>query len=58
MGDPQQFHYLNQSDCFKVDRIDDLQEYLDMRSAMDVVGMNEEEQVNFISNGLSFFKNK
>jgi myosin heavy subunit len=49
VGDPRQFHYLNQSDCFEVDRINDYQEYMDMRNAMDIVGMNAEEQVNFLA---------
>ncbi|KMZ70178.1 hypothetical protein ZOSMA_1G01500 [Zostera marina] len=44
LGHPSEFHYLNQSTCFQVDRMDDAQEYLDTKRAMDVVGMTEEEQ--------------
>lgn len=42
---PKSFHYLNQSNCYKLDGIDDAQEYLATRRAMDVVGISEEEQV-------------
>ncbi|KAJ4806937.1 Myosin-17 [Rhynchospora pubera] len=44
VGHPSEYHYLNQSECFQVDRIDDYKEYMDMRNAMDIVGMNAEEQ--------------
>lgn len=50
MGDPKSFHYLNQSNCYKLDGVDDAEEYLATRRAMDIVGISEEEQVNsFIS---------
>ncbi|CAN6563743.1 unnamed protein product [Malus baccata var. baccata] len=44
LGDPKQFHYLNQSSCYELDGIDDGEEYLATRRAMDVVGISEEEQ--------------
>ncbi|CAF1698074.1 unnamed protein product [Brassica napus] len=44
LGDPKSFHYLNQSKCFKLDGVDDTEEYLATRRAMDVVGISEEEQ--------------
>ncbi|XP_047320010.1 myosin-17-like isoform X2 [Impatiens glandulifera] len=44
LGNPQSFHYLNQSNCYKLDGVDDAQEYLDTRRAMDIVGISEEEQ--------------
>ncbi|PQQ08879.1 myosin-17-like [Prunus yedoensis var. nudiflora] len=44
LGNPKQFHYLNQSSCYELDGIDDGQEYLATRRAMDVVGISEEEQ--------------
>ncbi|KAJ3701877.1 hypothetical protein LUZ61_005582 [Rhynchospora tenuis] len=44
LGDPKLFHYLNQSNCIEVDGINDAQEYLATRRAMDIVGINEEEQ--------------
>ncbi|KAI4340198.1 hypothetical protein MLD38_025060 [Melastoma candidum] len=44
LGDPSSFHYLNQSNCYKLDNTDDHQEYLATRKAMSVVGITEEEQ--------------
>ncbi|CAN8292826.1 unnamed protein product [Cochlearia groenlandica] len=41
---PQQFHYLNQSSCYKLDGVDDATEYLETRRAMDVVGISNGEQ--------------
>jgi hypothetical protein len=42
---PSSFHYLNQSACIKVDGINDAEEYLATRKAMDTVGITEQEQV-------------
>ncbi|KAG6658241.1 myosin-17-like [Carya illinoinensis] len=44
LGNPKSFHYLNQSDCYELAAIDDADEYLATRRAMDVVGISEEEQ--------------
>ncbi|KAL1189111.1 Myosin-17 [Cardamine amara subsp. amara] len=44
LGDPTKFHYLNQSKCYKLDGVDDTEEYLATRRAMDIVGISEEEQ--------------
>ncbi|XP_023742461.1 myosin-12 [Lactuca sativa] len=44
LGDPRSFHYLNQTNCYEVANIDDGREYLETRSAMDVVGINNDEQ--------------
>ncbi|KAL6614620.1 hypothetical protein ACP70R_036890 [Stipagrostis hirtigluma subsp. patula] len=44
LGDPSSFHYLNQSACIKVDGINDAEEYLATRNAMDTVGISEQEQ--------------
>ncbi|KAK8956163.1 hypothetical protein KSP40_PGU012718 [Platanthera guangdongensis] len=41
---PQSFHYLNQSDCYELDGVDDSLEYLATIRAMDIVGINESEQ--------------
>ncbi|KMT03781.1 hypothetical protein BVRB_8g189280 isoform A [Beta vulgaris subsp. vulgaris] len=41
---PRIFHYLNQSNCYEVDVIDDAKEYLTTRRAMDVVGIESHEQ--------------
>lgn len=44
MGNPRSFHYLNQSNCIELDGLDDSKEYLATRRAMDVVGINSDEQ--------------
>ncbi|KAG2372288.1 Myosin-12 Myosin XI [Vigna angularis] len=44
LGDPRQFHYLNQSNCYEVSNVDDAKEYLETKNAMDIVGINQEEQ--------------
>ncbi|GAU25942.1 hypothetical protein TSUD_16800, partial [Trifolium subterraneum] len=44
LGNPRSFHYLNQSNCFELDALDDSKEYLDTRRAMDVVGISKDEQ--------------
>lgn len=45
LGDPKTFHYLNQTNCYKVANVDDAREYLETRNAMDVVGISQDEQV-------------
>ncbi|KAL0724721.1 hypothetical protein Bca4012_039320 [Brassica carinata] len=44
LGDPKSFRYLNQSSCFELDGVNDAEEYLATRKAMDVVGISEKEQ--------------
>ncbi|KAI4344563.1 hypothetical protein L6164_011775 [Bauhinia variegata] len=44
LGSPSSFHYLNQSNCYQLDGVDDSHEYLATRRAMDIVGISEEEQ--------------
>ncbi|WOL20658.1 Myosin-J heavy chain [Canna indica] len=44
VSDPRTFHYLNQSNCYEVANVDDAREYLETRNAMDIVGINQEEQ--------------
>ncbi|XP_012567832.1 myosin-8 isoform X2 [Cicer arietinum] len=44
LGNPRSFHYLNQSNCIELDGLDDSKEYLATRRAMDVVGINSDEQ--------------
>ncbi|KAG6466304.1 hypothetical protein ZIOFF_075914 [Zingiber officinale] len=41
---PRTFHYLNQSNCFALDGVDESEEYLTTRRAMDVVGISTDEQ--------------
>lgn len=45
LGNPKSFHYLNQSNCFKLDGVDDAEEYIATRRAMDIVGISVQEQV-------------
>ena len=45
MENPKTFHYLNQSNCYKLDGIDDSKEYIATRRAMEVVGISVGEQV-------------
>ncbi|XP_062166607.1 myosin-8-like [Alnus glutinosa] len=44
LGNPRAFHYLNQSNCYELDGVDDSKEYLATRKAMDVVGISSDEQ--------------
>ncbi|XP_051133264.1 myosin-8-like [Andrographis paniculata] len=44
VGNPREFHYLNQSNCYELNGVDNSQEYLDTRRAMDIVGMSSDEQ--------------
>lgn len=42
-SDASKFHYLNQSDCDKVDGIDDANDFKEVREALTVVGLDENE---------------
>ncbi|XP_015902864.2 myosin-17 [Ziziphus jujuba] len=44
LGSPKSFHYLNQSNCYELDGVNDAHEYLATRRAMDIVGISEQEQ--------------
>ncbi|XP_044485925.1 myosin-17-like isoform X2 [Mangifera indica] len=44
LGSPKSFHYLNQSNCYELDGVNDAQEYLATRRAMDIVGISDQEQ--------------
>ncbi|XP_072971215.1 myosin-6-like isoform X1 [Typha angustifolia] len=44
LGNPRTFHYLNQSNCYELDAIDDAKEYLETRRAMDIIGISPDEQ--------------
>ncbi|XWS36516.1 hypothetical protein CRYUN_Cryun20dG0091400 [Craigia yunnanensis] len=44
LGNPRTFHYLNQSNCYELDGVDDSKEYIATRRAMDVVGIGSDEQ--------------
>lgn len=49
LGNPRKFHYLNQSNFFELDGMDESSEYLATRRAMDVVGINADEQVLYFN---------
>ncbi|CAN4112840.1 unnamed protein product [Withania somnifera] len=44
LDNPRTFHYLNQTNCYELDGVDDGKEYLATRRAMDVVGISSKEQ--------------
>ncbi|KAK1288090.1 hypothetical protein QJS10_CPB19g01162 [Acorus calamus] len=44
LGNPKSFHYLNQSNCYELVGINDAHDYLATRRAMDIVGINGQEQ--------------
>ncbi|XP_050206968.1 myosin-6-like [Mercurialis annua] len=44
LGNPRTFHYLNQSNCYELDGVDESKEYVATRKAMDIVGISSEEQ--------------
>ncbi|CAI0560604.1 unnamed protein product, partial [Linum tenue] len=44
LGNPRTFHYLNQSNCYELDGVDDSKEYIDTRRAMEIVGISNDEQ--------------
>ncbi|KAJ0034036.1 hypothetical protein Pint_25216 [Pistacia integerrima] len=44
LGNPRTFHYLNQSNCYELDGVDDSKEYVATRRAMDVVGIGSGDQ--------------
>ncbi|KAJ7972561.1 Myosin [Quillaja saponaria] len=44
LGNPRTFHYLNQSNCYELEGVDDSKEYIETRRAMDIVGISLEEQ--------------
>ncbi|KAI5649888.1 hypothetical protein M9H77_35893 [Catharanthus roseus] len=44
LGNARTFHYLNQSNCYELDGVDDSKEYQATRSAMDIVGISSDEQ--------------
>lgn len=48
LGNAKSFHYLNQSKCFELSGVNDTEEYLATRRAMDVVGISEFEQVKHL----------
>ncbi|KAL9686540.1 hypothetical protein QQ045_024001 [Rhodiola kirilowii] len=44
LGSPKSFHYLNQSNCYELLGVNDAEDYLTTRRAMDIVGIGVNEQ--------------
>ncbi|KAL1806376.1 hypothetical protein ACET3Z_029444 [Daucus carota] len=44
VGKPRKYHYLNQSNCIELDAMDDAKGYIDTRRAMNVVGIESDDQ--------------
>ncbi|XP_017698241.2 myosin-8-like [Phoenix dactylifera] len=44
LRNPGTFRYLNQSNCFELEGVDDSKEYLETRKAMDIIGISSDEQ--------------
>ncbi|CAM6054233.1 unnamed protein product [Sphagnum tenellum] len=44
LGDAKTFHYLNQSGCYDLNNVSNSREYAKTRRAMDVVGINSDDQ--------------
>ncbi|KAG8483198.1 hypothetical protein CXB51_022205 [Gossypium anomalum] len=44
VGNPRTFRYLNQSNCFELDVLDDSKEYLETKRAMDIVGITRQSR--------------
>lgn len=46
LSNPRKYHYLNQSNCIELEAMDDSKGYLETRRAMNVVGIESDDQVN------------
>lgn len=46
LREPSSYHYLNQSQCYTVDGMDDVQDFNEVVQAMDIIGITKEEQSN------------
>ncbi|KAF5762403.1 putative myosin ATPase [Helianthus annuus] len=44
VGNPRKFHYLNQSNFYELNGVDESKEYHATKKAMDVVGISSDEQ--------------
>ncbi|KVI08151.1 Dil domain-containing protein, partial [Cynara cardunculus var. scolymus] len=44
LGKPKTFHYLNQTNCYELSGVNESEEYLATRKAMDVVGISSDDQ--------------
>ncbi|GLU08795.1 hypothetical protein SLE2022_256840 [Rubroshorea leprosula] len=53
LGNPRTFHYLNQSNFYELDGVDESKEYLTVRRAMGVVGISPKEQASHLASPFS-----
>ncbi|XP_074590119.1 myosin-6-like isoform X1 [Curcuma longa] len=44
LENPRTFHYLNQSNCYQLEGVDDSKEYVETKKAMDIIGISSDEQ--------------
>ncbi|KAI3728027.1 hypothetical protein L6452_16653 [Arctium lappa] len=56
--DPRTFHYLNQSNSYQIDGLDESKEYFATKNAMDVVGINFEKQMLLVESFVLLDSNK
>ncbi|KAI3757492.1 hypothetical protein L6452_05031 [Arctium lappa] len=56
--DPRTFHYLHQSNSYQTDGLDESKEYFATKNAMDVVGINFEEQMLLVESFVFLDSNK
>ena len=42
---PSDYHYLNQTECYKVNGIDDLQEFKDTKDAMNLMNFSNQDEI-------------
>jgi len=54
LGNPRGFHYLNQTNCFELEGVDESKQYRDTRRAMNVVGISSKEQDTTLSGCCNF----
>lgn len=53
LGNPRTFHYLNQSNFYELEGVDESKEYLTVRRAMGVVGISPQEQASHLDSPFS-----
>ncbi|KAK5577072.1 hypothetical protein RB653_002009 [Dictyostelium firmibasis] len=49
LGEPEDYHYLNQSGCIRIDNINDVEDFEHVKYAMNVLGLPEDKQFTIFS---------
>ncbi|EGC40078.1 class VII unconventional myosin [Dictyostelium purpureum] len=49
LGEPEDYHYLNQSGCIRIDNINDVEDFEHVKYAMNVLGLPEDKQTTIFS---------